>query len=51
MTAKELFEWALNNGIENCNLVVRDIEGNETKDFKPIIIKHTDYTEIELRDE
>lgn len=53
MTIAELYEWACSEGVENCDLVVRDYDGCQTSYIDPDIVRHvypdgTEYAEIEL---
>jgi len=53
MTIAELYEWACSEGVENCDLVVRDFAGSQTCYIAPEIVRHvysdgTEYAEVEL---
>lgn len=53
MTIAELYEWACDKGVENCDLVVRGYDGSQTYYINPDIVRHdcpdgTEYAEIEL---
>lgn len=48
MTIKELYEWAVQNGVENCDLVVRDYSGSETYNVLPEVVEYECYKEVEL---
>ena len=49
MTVKELYEWAVKEGVENLNIIAvdRDIEDD---DIQPRITKHTlkEFKDVEL---
>lgn len=42
MTIKELYEWAVNNEVEDCNLVVRDYIGSYTYNVIPEVVEYGD---------
>lgn len=53
MTIKELYEWAIREGVEDADLVVRDYYGSTTSYIEPTIIHHrcvddSEYDEVEL---
>lgn len=52
MTIRELYEWAIKKGVEDADLIIRDIFGSTTKYVKPFIVRHnldgTEYIEVEL---
>ena len=49
MTIQELYDWAVENDVANCDLVVRDSFGSTTHDIQPEILTHyTGYFEVEL---
>lgn len=53
MTSKELYEWAVREGVEDADLVVRDSYGSQTEYIEPNIVHHhhsngSDYYEVEL---
>lgn len=56
MTVQELYEWACSKGVANCDLVIRDLDGNQTYYITPVIVPHVypngeEYIEIELESE
>lgn len=52
MSIRDLFEWAINEGVEDADLIVRDSYGSTTTYIEPYIIRHnfdgTEYIEVEL---
>ncbi len=53
MSIAELYEWACSEGVENCALVVRDLNGKQTYCITPEIIDHdvlngVGYIDVEL---
>lgn len=53
MTIQELYNWAVENNVENCDIIVRDCYGSKTEYIEPNIVHHhhnngSDYYEIEL---
>ena len=53
MTIAELYEWACREGVENCDLVVRGLDGSQTYYIVADIVHHvcsdgTEYIEVEL---
>lgn len=42
MTIKELYEWAVNNEVEDCDLVVRDFTGSYTYNVIPEVVEYGD---------
>ncbi len=48
MTIQELYDWAVENNVLDCDIVVRDNCGDTTHYVEPEIVKHTGYTEVEL---
>lgn len=53
MTIFELYEWACNEGVEDCDLIVRGSDGCMTSYVEPTIERHkyadgTEYIEVEL---
>ena len=53
MTIQELYDWACREGVENCDLAVKDSDGCNTSYIEPYITYHncengTEYTEVEL---
>lgn len=50
MTIRELYEWAYREGVEDCELVVRDRDGWQTSYIEPTI-NHITYSNGIERDE
>ena len=53
MTVKELYEWAVREGVEDADLVVREFDGSQTSYIEPYIVHHNcengmKYVEVEL---
>ena len=53
MTIRELYEWALREGVVDCDIIVRDIDGDRTCYVEPTIERHSvpngvEYIEVEL---
>ena len=53
MTIQELYDWAVREGVENCDLVVCTPDGDTTHYILPEIVTHTyqngdKYKEVEL---
>lgn len=53
MTIQQLYDWACREGVEDCELIVRDSNGSETCYIEPTInhIKYPngiEYDEVEL---
>lgn len=53
MTVQDLYNWAVENNVENCEILVRDCYGSEGYVYLPDIVEHTfengeSYKEIEL---
>lgn len=53
MTIFQLYEWACNEGVEDCDLIVNDSDGCMTHYIEPTIERHkcadgTEYIEVEL---
>ena len=53
MTIQELYDWACREGVEDCELTVRDSNGSETSCIEPTIhhLKYSngvEYDEVEL---
>lgn len=42
MTIQELYEWAIKNGTEDCDLVVRDFTGSYTYNVIPEVVEYGD---------
>ena len=40
MDLQELYDWAFKNGVLFSDLIVKDSNGHDTKNIKPIIITH-----------
>ena len=43
MTIKELYEWAKNNEVEDCDLVVRGFTGSYTYNVLPEVVEYKNY--------
>ena len=53
MTIFQLYEWACREGVEDCDLIVRDTDGSKTSYIEPTIEYHKcangmEYVEVEL---
>jgi len=48
MTIKELYEWAKNNEVEDCDLVVRDFRGSYTYGIIPEVVEYSDGSKKEV---
>ena len=52
MTIKELYNWAVKNNVEDCDISVRDYSGSYSSNVEPEIVNHqnneTNWIEIEL---
>lgn len=48
MTIKELYEWAIQNNVENADIVVYDYDGAKTSYIEPTIIQHNGYVDVEV---
>ena len=48
MTIEELYEWAKENNVLDCDLVIRDSCGSYTHWIEPEIVSHGTYIEVEL---
>ena len=53
MTIKELYDWAIENEVEDVDLLIRDCDGSYTYFVEPIVILRTcvngtTYKEVEL---
>lgn len=48
MTIQELYDWAKENKVLDCDLVVRDSCGTCTHLVEPEIVSHRTYIEVEL---
>ena len=53
MTIAELYEWAVREGVEDCDISVRGSDGCQTTYIEPTIEHHkylngTEYLEVEL---
>lgn len=53
MTIQELYDWACREGVEDCDLIVKDFDGWNTSYIEPYIVHHkyengTEYNEVEL---
>lgn len=43
MTIKELYEWAKKNGVEDCDLIIRDYAGSYTYNVLPEVVEYKNY--------
>lgn len=48
MTIKELYEWAKNNDVEDCDLEVRDFRGSYTYNVVPEVVEYSDGSKKEV---
>lgn len=49
MTVLELYEWAKDNDVANCNIAVRDSCGNYTNKIEPEIVENDLCFEVDIK--
>ena len=53
MTIQELHDWAVENNVLDCDIIIRDSYGDHTSYIEPTIVTHkcangSEYKEVEL---
>ena len=48
MTIEELYKWAKENNVIDCDLIIRDYDGSKTSSIEPEIINENGYVRVEL---